>query len=516
MWKNFAQPIKNFLAGDPVTPPTVAPDSIQTAIPTSPPATTTAPTIYTSIDQKKTKIVATIGPATDSEEQIRLLIQSGMNVARFNTKHNEPKWHIDVIARVRKIAKEMQVPVAILLDIQGPEVRIHLLDRQSFDVKKGESVTFISDKAPQNSSAVVIPQEVVTALNVGNTIILDDGTCELVITKKDEHGFDAQAVDACTIKTQKTMNTPHVTLDMPALLPTDLVYLDAMRGMKLEFVALSFVRTQGDISNLKNELQKRDIHADVIAKIENQKSLDNLDSIISISDAIMVARGDLGVEVPFEEMTFWQKKIIHACQQVGKPVITATQMLTSMTEHPTPTRAEVSDVANAVYDGTDAVMLSEETTTGKYPVKSVQVQAKIVAFYEKKTAIFPAPTEPANPTTTLAEETKKLVEEKQNAVQKIVVVCDDCALVHQLARYRLPTPVVVVTSNLFLASQFCLSYGVVPFCVENAQFENLSVNECMNLLKEKQKLSLGEKIIFIYTFSQQKENASQPLIREVV
>ncbi len=471
--------------------------------------------IFSALDFRKTKIVATIGPATESEDRIRQLITAGVNVMRFNTKHNQPEWHLQAIERVQAIAYEMRVPIGILLDLQGPEIRITLSKGDCFAAAKDSTVIFTSTPLQSADMVIQIPQQVIESLEVGNHIILDDGNCEMVITAKQRDHFEVKILDDCTINTRKTMNTPGVVMDMPSLLPTDLHYLDVLKKSQIGFVALSFVRDEHDIQLLKDELIKRDMHAEVIAKIENQKALDNLDSIIAKSDGVMVARGDLAVEVNFEELAFWQKKIIKKCQQIGKPVITATQMLASMAESSHPTRAEICDVANSVYDGTDAVMLSEETTYGKYPIKTVLTQAKIVSFYEKQPIVFNVPLQPPSDVIALSQKIIELLHNQPEPIQKMIVSCDDETLVHQLTRYRSAVPLLAVLTNLELAQKLSLSYGVVPFCVVGKNLADLSTEDVVALLRQQEKVASGEKVIFASCLSATASYKQSPVIFDV-
>jgi pyruvate kinase len=332
---------------------------------------------------RRTKIVATIGPASESESVLTEVIQAGLNIARFNTKHNQPEWHVEKMRLVKDVAKKLGVEVPILLDLQGPEIRTNTLNSASFIVKKGEIIKFTAQLTPETPNAVEVPQQVVDSLNVGNQILLADGACEFKVVEKTADALMAEALYYCEVKPRKTMNTPGVVLDMPSLLPKDVEYIDAAKSEGVEYIALSFVRDSKDIQQLREELNKRNMNSKIVAKIENQAAIDNLAEIIAAADAVMVARGDLGVEVPYYEVPHWQKVIIADCRKANKFVITATQMLLSMTSNPRPTRAEVSDVANAVYDKTDAVMLSEESASGMFPVKAVETQAQIVAYHEQ-------------------------------------------------------------------------------------------------------------------------------------
>jgi len=351
---------------------------------------------------KSTKIVATIGPATEDKEIMRDLINAGMNVARFNTKHGTVQWHQSRIQRMIEVAKEMNKSVGILLDLQGPEIRITLPTNEPFDVKVGDKIIFTSDKATKDPKTPIIPQVVIDTLEVGNDISIDDGIGEFEITEKHSNSFTAVTKGNFEVGQRKTLNTPGVIIDLPSLIETDFAQLDGANNDHIDFVGLSFVRNKQDIKDLRKELDKRGLTADIIAKIENQSAIEKFDEILKEADAIMVARGDLAVEVPFEELTHWQKTLIYKSRMAGKPVITATQMLKSMVHNPRPTRAEVTDVANAIYDGTDAVMLSEETTVGDFPVKSVATQTKIASYNEKLTSIKPITTNEFNETAYIA------------------------------------------------------------------------------------------------------------------
>lgn len=341
------------------------------------------PSVHADGSQRRTKIVNTIGPTSESEELIQAMLEAGTDIARFNTKHNEPAWHLERIQRVRKIAGNMGKQIPILLDLQGPEVRITVLNGSEFPVKENEEVIFTSLSQHDSPKAIFVPTEVINGLNTGDMVSIADGTCVFKVTNRLETEVHAAAQEDFIVKTRKTLNTPGVVLDMPSLLDKDIAFLDAMKDDNPEIVGLSFVRDMRDIAQLRQALAARNMTSAICAKIENQKAIENMDEIIQGSDLIMVARGDLGVEIPFYEVPHWQKVLIKKCQAVGKPVITATQMLLSMTQNPIPTRAEVSDVANAVYDGSTAIMTSEETAQGKYPLKTVQTQVQIIKYHEQ-------------------------------------------------------------------------------------------------------------------------------------
>lgn len=453
---------------------------------------------------KSTKIVATIGPATETEEIIRDLISAGMNVARFNTKHGTPQWHQERMKRVKKVAKEMNVSVGILLDLQGPEIRITLPTDESFPVKPGDRVTFTSDETNKAPKTPYIPQIVVDTLEVGHKVSIDDGIGEFEVVEKHANYIVCSAQGTFDVKQRKTLNTPGILIDLPSLIPADLVQLDGANNELVDFVGLSFVRNKEDIFALKKEMQARNLQADVIAKIENQAAIENFDEILDNAEAIMVARGDLAVEVPFEELAHWQKELIRKSREKAKPVITATQMLKSMVDNPVPTRAEVTDVANAIYDGTDAVMLSEETTIGNFPVKAVATQAKIAAFNEihAKPATISAFDNDASSCITQAAVSllaiSELTTNKIN-IDKIVCLTETGATARSIARFRPNVPVHALTSNTQTYSKMSLIYDVTPHVIDlptNTHLED--TQKLVSLLTQKNIAKSGETILLIH------------------
>ncbi|MFZ5376653.1 MAG: pyruvate kinase [Patescibacteria group bacterium] len=448
--------------------------------------------------QKFTKIVATIGPATETEEIMKELIEAGMNVARFNTKHGTPEWHQERIHRIKKVAKEMGVSIGVLLDLQGPEIRINLPGEQAFDMKKDDVAIFTFDDSRSDDKMVLIPQNVVETLQVGNFILLDDGACEFEIIEKSKDHFVAKALSDFCVKHRKTMNTPGITIDMPSIIPADLAQLDGAEGDAIDFVGLSFVRDSKDIEILRGELKKRGINAQVVAKIENQAAIDNLDEIIAASDAVMVARGDLAVEVPFEQLAFWQKLIITKCRFAGKPVITATQMLKSMVESPRPTRAEVTDIANAIYDNTSAVMLSEETTIGKYPVRAVATQAKIAAFNEQYIESDIEDWSDDSDSASITHAVAYMLKHRAEEIASVVCLSETGKTARLLSRFRPRVKIKGVTSNLKAYGSMSLMYGVDPFMLDLKKGCDLVLNDKMiNLLKEKGIVESGQTVIVV-------------------
>lgn len=454
--------------------------------------------------KKSTKIVATIGPATETKEIIKDLILAGMNVARFNTKHGTPQWHQERMKRVKEVAAEMKVAVGILLDLQGPEIRITLPTDDSFGVKPGDRVTFTSDPENKTPKTPFIPQIVVDTLEVGHDISIDDGIGQFEVVEKHADGIVCSAQGTFEVKQRKTLNTPGILIDLPSLIDADLVQLDGANNDLVDFVGLSFVRNAQDIAALRKEMEARKLEADVIAKIENQAAIENFEEILDAADAVMVARGDLAVEVPFQELAFWQKDLIRKSREKAKPVITATQMLKSMVENPVPTRAEVTDVANAIYDGTDAVMLSEETTIGQFPVKAVQTQSKIALFNEQHAHPAPIQTHDSDHSAYITHAAVSLLEIsglKTNKIKidKIVCLTETGATARNIARFRPHVPVHALTSNQQTYSKMSLIYDVVPHIIELPENTKLEKSEkIVQFIEEKGIAKSGDNILLVH------------------
>lgn len=445
-----------------------------------------------------TKIVATIGPASDTVEQLERLMLAGMNVARLNTKHGTSEWHAERIDRIRTASKNVGKPIAILLDLQGPEIRIDLKDKAPFDVKSGELVHFVSSYKEGLKNQIKIPQNVIESLDVSNLVSLEDGLCELEIVEKLANQLSAKAIGDFTCRDRKTMNTPGITIDMPSLIPPDLEKLDMVQKHPVEYIALSFVRNKTDIDILREELTKRKTDASIVAKIENQSAIDNLEEIVANSDAVMVARGDLGVEIPFEQLAFQQKEIIRLCRILGKPVITATQMLKSMVESPRPTRAEVCDVANAVYDGTDAVMLSEESAMGNYPLEAVTTMRKIVQFNGPKATPTQFKNELKTRTTAVTKMAMCLINDQIETVDKIIVLTETGFTAQQLTRHRPLVPVIVLTDRKETMLRSTLMFGVLPILHTFPDGKILDLEVLVNTLKKDRIVQKGQKVLVIH------------------
>ncbi|UOF01935.1 pyruvate kinase [Bdellovibrio reynosensis] len=333
---------------------------------------------------RRAKIVATIGPATRDEKNLEKAIKAGMNVARLNFSHGSHEDHLKVIHSLRKLSSELRAPVAILQDLQGPKVRVGKFENGSIQITPGEKVVFTT--AAVLGKPGLIPsdfKELPLACVPGTKILLDDGLLEVKVLQVRGEEVDAEVIYGGTLKDRKGMNLPGANLPVDAMTAKDLEDLEFGLANKVDYVALSFVRHARDIRKVREIIEARKSSAKVIAKIEMVEALENLEEICRVSDAVMVARGDLAVEVGQSRLPGFQKRIIQVCNQLGKPVITATQMLESMVENPRPTRAEITDVANAILDGTDAVMLSAESASGKYPFKCIRTMHEIITEVER-------------------------------------------------------------------------------------------------------------------------------------
>jgi pyruvate kinase len=459
----------------------------------------------------KTKIVATVGPASDSKDKLRKLILAGVDVFRFNMKHGELSWHKKIMQRVRMVSEEMGKPVAILMDLQGPEIRSGRLKDGKMSLKKNEQLWLVSSQDlvyKSKEKMIMIDRiEIIGALKKGQRILMDDGMLEFeVMSKKkinEEMRVRIKTVKGGVLTDRKGVNLLGVCMDMPVLVERDLKILSSINKEEIDWVALSFVAKREDVVVLKKELDKRQIKAGVVAKIERKEALNNFEEILDEVDAVMIARGDLGVEIAYHEVPFWQKKIIKRCREVGKPVITATQMLQSMISCSMPTRAEVSDVANAVYDGTDAVMLSAETSVGDYPIESVRVMEESAFFTESKAEYEKIEIAKKNmgQSAAVVVAANELIECGYKGVcdlSAVVVLTETGTTVRYLSRLRPKLPVIGVTANKKTRDQMKLYWGVKSVYFKFKKKSEMSVRKILEYLKQEKQINKGENVLMIY------------------
>lgn len=332
---------------------------------------------------KKTKIVCTMGPACLTPAVLEEMIAAGMNIARLNLAHGDLEDHRSRIVAVREAAKRKNTTIGIMLDIKGPEIRTGLLAKPSYTLQSGQLLTLTTEQIEGTETRISVSYDLAKDVAAGSRIMIDDGLIELEVLRIEGSEVICVIKNGGVIKSRKGVNLPGIRTSLPGVTEKDKLHIQFGIETNVEMIAMSFVRRAEDVLEVKRMLAEKGAgHIQVISKIENQEGLDELAAIIEASDGIMVARGDLGVEIPLEDVPVAQKVMIAACNEAGKFVITATQMLESMQSQPRPTRAEASDVANAVWDGTDAVMLSGETAAGHYPVEAVRMMAAIAAKAE--------------------------------------------------------------------------------------------------------------------------------------
>ena len=449
---------------------------------------------------KKTKIVCTIGPATESIEKLTALVEAGMNVMRLNFSHGDFAEHQVRFDRLQEIMKKTGKTIATMQDLGGPKIRIGEFEKGLIVLKEGQTFTITTEKIMGNEEKVsvnypLLPKEV----KVGGYILLHDGKKKLQITSIKGNDVVTKVIIGGEIKSKRGVNLPGAYLSMSSLTEKDKKDLEFGLKNKVDYFALSFVRRPADIAELRDILNRSKSKAGIIAKIETPEALENIDEIVNLSDAIMIARGDLAIEIPAEEVPLVQKMLIQKCNALGKPVITATQMLESMIKGPVPTRAEVSDVANAIIDGTDAIMLSEETTLGDYPVEAVEMMTRIALRVEKDvyTTDTIAEYDDSHGITDVVSQSAVLASHEVDA-RFLVALTESGRSARMLARYRPAERIIALTTNTFTARQLTLSFGCYPIIAEE---EFSSLDEIMSTVRKvatKNKLAVkGDKVVII-------------------
>lgn len=421
----------------------------------------------------RTKIVCTIGPASRSPEKLEQLIAAGMNVARLNFSHGSHDEHEEVIVRLREIAARLARPLAILQDLAGPKIRVGEITAGTVHLQAGDRFILTTEAVPGDEHKVSITYPALPRdVRPGDTLLLNDGALELRVEETRENEIICRVVVGGPLSSHKGINVPTRSLQVPSLTEKDREDLAFGLERGVDYVALSFVRSPADVLQAKQFVAERGRPVPLIAKIEKHEALAHIDEIIEVVDGIMVARGDLGVETPLEKVPLIQKMLIHKCNQAGKPVITATQMLRSMVNNPRPTRAEVTDVANAILDGTDAVMLSEETAMGKYPVEAVQMMARIAEDAESG---FPfnawtsqlKPREPVSLPEAVSRAACALAENIR--ARAIITFTQSGSTARLVAKYR-PRPSILAPTPLEETyHRLALVWGVIPMLSEATQ-----------------------------------------------
>jgi pyruvate kinase len=452
------------------------------------------PASFTRVHVPRTKIVGTLGPASNTAEGIRALIEAGLNVARINFSHGTHEQHARTIATVREVAQAMNAPVAILADLQGPRIRIGALPAPR-ELEPGSTVVLAPEEVASGDDIPTTFAALCDDVATGNRILINDGLFELVVSRVEAPRVWATVVHGGTLTSNKGMNLPGIAVSAPSLTEKDKADLEFAIEHDLDAVALSFVRRAQDIEELRALIPKSML---IVAKIEKDVALANIESIMRATDAVMVARGDLGVELPFEEVPIAQKRIIATANRMGRPVITATQMLESMIEHPRPTRAEASDVANAIIDGTDAVMLSAETAAGKYPRLAVEAMRRIITEIET----HPRPGQPrvdrrvtgsVNTEEAIAAATVAAV--RMMEAPLVVVFTKSGFTARIVASHRPSVPILALTDEPRVCRQLSLVWGVVPHLVPTARGYDHMVAMALRAALDMHLVTKGDRVL---------------------
>ncbi|OAX18603.1 pyruvate kinase [Staphylococcus epidermidis] len=450
---------------------------------------------------RKTKIVCTIGPASESEEMLEKLMNAGMNVARLNFSHGSHEEHKARIDTIRKVAKRLNKTIGLLLDTKGPEIRTHNMKDGLIVLEKGKEVIVSMNEVEGTPEKFSVTYEnLINDVNIGSYILLDDGLVELQVKEINKHKGEVKCdiLNTGELKNKKGVNLPGVKVNLPGI--TDKDADDIRFGIKenVDFIAASFVRRPSDVLDIRQILEEEKAEITIFPKIENQEGIDNIEEILEVSDGLMVARGDMGVEIPPESVPMVQKDLIRKCNKLGKPVITATQMLDSMQRNPRATRAEASDVANAIYDGTDAVMLSGETAAGQYPEEAVKTMRNIAVSAEA-----------AQDYKKLLSDRTKLVETSLvNAigvsvahtalnlnVKAIVAATESGSTARTISKYRPHSDIIAVTPSEKTARQCAIVWGVNPVVKEGRKTTDALLNNAVATAVETGRVSNGDLII---------------------
>lgn len=422
---------------------------------------------------RKTKIICTLGPAVDSEDMLRKLMQKGMDIARLNFSHGTHEEHKVRVDRFKKVRDELGLPIPLLLDTKGPEIRLGNFENGEVQLREGEKFTLVNTEIIGDvTKCSVSYKELYKDVRKGTRILINDGLVELEVISIKDKDIVCEVLNGGMIGNHKGVNVPGVEVHLPSLTEKDVEDIKFAVDNEFDFIAASFVRKASDVMDIKKVLENyggQDLC--IIAKIENREAIENVDEIIKVSDGIMVARGDLGVEIPVEEVPVAQKMLIEKCYRSGKPVITATQMLDSMIRNPRPTRAETSDIANAIYDGTSGIMLSGETAIGKYPLETLDMMAKIARKAEASIDYwdnFKRMQYDFSPNVTNAISHATCTTAQDLKASAIITVTHSGHTARMISRFRPQCPIIATTVSARVQRQLSLSWGVLPFLVTEA------------------------------------------------
>ncbi len=454
--------------------------------------------IHLKSADRRTKIVCTIGPSTSSSDALADLARAGMNLARLNMSHGDHKSHLQVIRNIKSLNKKLSHPVSILMDLQGPEIRTGELS-ESLDLKTGDVFYFtvLADDAEERSVHVNY-QDLVKDLRPGERVTVDNGLINLEVLDVSEHRLKCRVLDGGTLGSRKHVNLPGVRVNLPSITKKDREDIAFAIEQDLDFIALSFVRHVKDVLEVREIVEQAGGHQRLVAKIENQEGIDNFDAILEAADAIMVARGDLGVEVAFEELPVLQREMVRRCAIAGKPIIVATHLLESMIDNPLPTRAEVTDVANAVYEQVDAIMLSGETATGKYPQRCVEVLSTIARRIEMGPGLDFYKQRPP-PTTQRAHLAQGACRLADSLGSRAIVVMTRRGQFGQLvASYRPQRAIIYAFTNMSTTRRkLWLNRSVVPFRMNLSSDPEKTIVNALGKLRERNLIEPGEPVVVV-------------------
>ena len=451
-----------------------------------------------NIIYNKTKIVATIGPSSNTKDKLRSLVKEGVDVFRLNFSHGTHEQHLSVLNFIREINKEMGTHVSILQDLQGPKIRVNEVEPGTF-IERGQELLITTRELLGNKEVVSTSyQQLPRDVKEGDVILIDDGKIELTVKEVRDVDVVTQVVYGGELKSRKGINMPYTRVTAPSLTEKDLEDLEFGLANHVDWVALSFVRRAQDIQELRKIVDSKNVHTRIVAKIEKPEGLANIDEIIEVTDAVMVARGDLGVEILLEEVPMAQKMIIEKCNKASKPVIVATQMMESMIENPRPTRAETNDVANAVMDGADALMLSAETAAGKYPVEVIRSMVRTINSVERNAKIYYKfrEVDPASPifyNDSLVLAACKLA--KDVNAKAIVGMTQSGYTAYKSSSHRPDTNIFVFTSNKKLLTQISLVWGVRAYFYDKTSSTDTTISDIENILKKDGHVQKGDVFI---------------------
>ena len=461
---------------------------------------------------RKTKIICTLGPAVDDDIMITKLIQAGMDCARLNFSHGTHEEQKARIDRVRRICHEIDMPVAILLDTKGPEIRVQTFENGSVMLEKGQTFTLDTNKdVPGDNTRVSLTYDKLSKyVSEGSTILIDDGKIGLKVIKTTGDKVICKVTNGGKLSNRKSINLPNQEIPMPYISEVDKSDILFGISQNVDYIAASFVRTADDVKKLRKLLNDNGgSHIQIISKIENGQGVNNLEEIIDLSDGIMVARGDLGVEIAFEKIPSLQKRMIDLCNHKGKIVVTATQMLESMTQNPRPTRAEVSDVANAIYDGTTVIMLSGETAAGSYPIEAVKTMAKIATAAESGIDYYTAFVRDHNlmdPTVINAVCASAYSAAEYLDASAIIVMTRSGRTASTLSSFHPPCPIIAVTAEKKGMHQLKLAWNVHPLSATELDSPDALLEYALDKARSSRLVKKGDRVIAILASSLEGDN----------